>query len=171
MHPAGSGTSADLPDQIDPRGLLTFGVTGAALLIIGRLITSSGTLPHGLGLLAYAQAILLTVLYLGRLIILTPTHPVIVIPALLSGFVGRPRLVHLAWPCAAPFMRRPDDAHLRSDFHRPATGPGVRVRYDAGKLARLAPVIPSRERGLGHASRLSKSAPLSRTSPRSGSVC
>ena len=89
VHPV-AGTSTDAPSQVDPRGLLTFGVTGLALIVFGRLITSSAALPHGLGSLAYVEGALLILLYLGRLIILTPTHPVIVIPAVLSGFVAGP---------------------------------------------------------------------------------
>ena len=89
VHPFASAT-ADAPSQIDPRGLLTFGITGMAFIIIGRLISSSGTLPRGLGTLAYLQGALLILLYLGRLIILTPTHPAIVIPAIVSGFVVGP---------------------------------------------------------------------------------
>jgi hypothetical protein len=88
-HPVG-GASTDAPSQVDPRGLLTFGVTGLGLIVFGRLITSSAALPHGLGSLAYVEGALLILLYLGRLIILTPTHPVIVIPAVLSGFVTGP---------------------------------------------------------------------------------
>lgn len=90
VHPLQAGASTDVPSQIDPRGLLTFGVTGTAVIILGRLISSGGALPHGLGSLAYLQGGLLMLLYLGRLIILTPTHPLIVIPAILSGFITGP---------------------------------------------------------------------------------
>ncbi len=89
VHPF-AGASADAPSQIDPRGLLTFGVTGVAFVIIGRLIADGGGLPRGLGSLAYLQGALLILLYLGRLIILTPTHPLIVIPAIVAGFVTGP---------------------------------------------------------------------------------
>jgi len=89
VHPF-AGASADAPSQIDPRGLLTFGVTGMAFVVIGRLIADGGALPRGLGSLAYLQGALLILLYLGRLIILTPTHPVIVIPAIVAGFVTGP---------------------------------------------------------------------------------
>jgi hypothetical protein len=65
-------------------------VTGAALVVIGRLISSGGTLPRSLGSLASLQGALLILLYLGRLIILTPTHPMIVFLALLSGFITGP---------------------------------------------------------------------------------
>ncbi len=45
-----------------------------------------------MGYLAYLLALLLVVLYLGRLIVLNPSNPVILIPALLNGFVVSPAL-------------------------------------------------------------------------------
>jgi hypothetical protein len=63
-------TVSDLPNPVDPRGLLTFGVAGAALFIVGWLILRGGRFPKGLGYLAYLSAILLVALYLGPLIIL-----------------------------------------------------------------------------------------------------
>ena len=80
----------DLPNPVDPRGLLTFGVAGAALLVFSWLIGRGGRLPRGLGYLGYASAVLLLVLYLGRLIFLDPTNPVILAPALLNGFLINP---------------------------------------------------------------------------------
>ena len=91
VHPAQAGASTDAPSQIDPRGLLTFGVTGVALVVLGRLVSSGGSgLPRSLGSLGYLQGAMLIVLYLGRLIILTPTHPLIVALAVLSGFITGP---------------------------------------------------------------------------------
>ena len=81
---------ANLPSQIDPRGLLTFGVAGLSLLIFAALIQRGGQLPKGLGTLAYLLAILLIIVYLGRLIILDPTSLIIVVPAALTGFVINP---------------------------------------------------------------------------------
>lgn len=81
---------ADLPSQIDPRGLLTFGVTGIALLVFAWLITRSTQMPRALGYLGYLTAILSIVLYLGRLIVLQPSNPVILVPALLNGFILSP---------------------------------------------------------------------------------
>ena len=46
--------------------------------------------PRGLGTLGYVLAILFVVLYLGRLTILSPTHPLILVSALLSGFLVGP---------------------------------------------------------------------------------
>jgi hypothetical protein len=80
----------DLPNPVDPRGLLTFGVMGIALFTIAWLIGRDGQFPTGLGYLAYVSAILLVVLYLGRLIVFDPTSPVILVPALLNGFLINP---------------------------------------------------------------------------------
>jgi hypothetical protein len=82
---------SDLPNPIDPRGLLTFGVAGAALFVVGWLIMRGGQgFPRGLGYLAHLSAVLLMILYLGRLIVLDPTNPVILVPALLNGFLVNP---------------------------------------------------------------------------------
>ncbi len=80
----------ELPNPVDPRGLLTFGVAGAALFVISWLIGRGGRLPSRLGYLGYASAVLLLALYLGRLIVLDPTSPVILVPALLNGFLVNP---------------------------------------------------------------------------------
>lgn len=81
---------ASLPSQIDPRGLLTFGVAGVALFTIAWLIQRSGGWPRGLGYLGYLLAVLLVVIYLGRLIVLQATSPLILVPALLAGFLVNP---------------------------------------------------------------------------------
>ena len=82
----------DLPNPVDPRGLLAFGVAGAALLIVAWLVVRGGEFPRGLGYLAYLSAVLLVVLYLGRLIVLDPASLVILVPALLNGFLVNPAL-------------------------------------------------------------------------------
>jgi hypothetical protein len=80
----------DLPNPVDPRGLLTFGVAGAAVFLVSWLIRRGGRFPRGLGYLGYLSAILLLALYLGRLIVFDPTNPVILVPALLNGFLVNP---------------------------------------------------------------------------------
>ena len=80
----------DLPSPVDPRGLLTFGVAGVALLTASWLIVRGRRFPRGLGYLGYVSAILLLALYPGRLIFLDPTNPVILVPALLNGFLVDP---------------------------------------------------------------------------------
>jgi hypothetical protein len=83
-------TMPDLPNQVDPRGLLTFGVAGIALFFASWLIVRGRRFPRGLGYLGYVSAVLLLALYLGRLIVLDPTNPLILVPALLSGFLANP---------------------------------------------------------------------------------
>lgn len=82
--------NADLPSPIDPRGLLTFGVAGIGLFILSWLMTRNNDFPKGLGYLGYVSAVLMIILYLGRLIILQATSLGIVIPALLEGFIVNP---------------------------------------------------------------------------------
>ncbi len=82
----------DLPNPVDPRGLLTFGVAGIALFIFAWLVGRGRQFPRGLGYLAYLSAVLLVTLYLGRLIFLDPTNLVILVPALLNGFLVYPAL-------------------------------------------------------------------------------
>jgi len=85
-----AGFNPDLPNPIDPRGLLTFGISGIATLAVARLIRQEGSLPRNLIPIGYALSILLILLYLGRLIVLDPTNMAIVIPALLTGFIVSP---------------------------------------------------------------------------------
>ena len=80
----------DLPSQIDPRGLFSFAVSGIALLIVSCLIWKGGQLPRGLAYLGLVSAALLVILYLGRLIVLDPTNLVVLVPALLNGFLINP---------------------------------------------------------------------------------
>ena len=89
IHPPASSI-AGLPNAIDPRGLLTFGVAGLGLFILSWLMTQQMRFPKGLAYLGYLSAILMIILYLGRLIILQATSLVIVIPALLEGFIVNP---------------------------------------------------------------------------------
>jgi hypothetical protein len=80
----------NLPSAMDPRGLLTFGVTGLAMWVFAWLILRGGQLPKPLGYLGYLVAALQIILYLGRLIVFDAKNPVIVVPALVAGFVATP---------------------------------------------------------------------------------
>lgn len=82
--------NADLPSQIDPRGFLTFGVSGLALMLGSLLVSVNKKMPPGLGSLGYFAGLLSIFLYLGRLIVVDATSLVIVVPALLNGFVAGP---------------------------------------------------------------------------------
>ena len=89
IHPTAT-PNTDLPNPIDPRGLLTFGVSGIGLFVMAWLIGRTAGLPKRLGTLGYGLAVLSVVLYLGRLIVLSPRNPLIFVPALLAGFVVYP---------------------------------------------------------------------------------
>ena len=84
-HPPAS-LPADVPNPVDPRGLLTFGVTGLALLVVSRLLGGR------LQLLAVVAGALLVLVYLARLIVLSPTSPLVLLPAALAGFLVTPAL-------------------------------------------------------------------------------
>ena len=92
IHPPVSDVlaEAELPSGIDPRGLLTFGVSGLGLLVLAWQSRRSGTLPANLATVGMAVGALLIVVYLGRLIILTPTNLLVAIPAAATGLVLSP---------------------------------------------------------------------------------
>jgi hypothetical protein len=91
LHPPeGFEGLPNLPSEVDPRGLLTFGFSGLGLLIASWLIVRGGVLPRGLGYLGYLAAVLLLIIYLARLIILDPTNPLVAGPAALAGFIVNP---------------------------------------------------------------------------------
>lgn len=80
----------DLPNPIDPRGLLTFGLAGIGIFLLSQLMAQNVQFPKNLAYLGTLSAVLMIILYLGRLIILQATHLAIVIPALLEGFIVNP---------------------------------------------------------------------------------
>ena len=84
------GTSADLPSQIDPRGFLTFALTAVALGLFGWLAMRTGRLPKLLWPTGGIAAVLLLVVYFGRLIALDPHRNFIRFSAVLSGLVVLP---------------------------------------------------------------------------------
>jgi hypothetical protein len=94
LHPY-TAADANAPSAIDPRGLLTFGVSGIGLGVLSWLILRGGELPKALGYLGFLVAALQIILYLGRLVVLDATSPVIVVPALLAGFIATP--IWYAW--------------------------------------------------------------------------
>src|SRR6266496_3037816 len=89
LHPPAS-LNADLPNPIDPRGLLTFGIAGLGLFLLSWLLNQEMQFPKSFAYLGILSAVLMIILYLGRLIVLQATSLVIVIPALLEGFIVNP---------------------------------------------------------------------------------
>jgi hypothetical protein len=92
IHPPVTDVLAvnELPSAFDPRGLLTFGFAGLGLLVLAWLLRRSGTVPERLGTLGMVVGALLVVVYLGRLIVLDPTNPLVAGPAALVGFALSP---------------------------------------------------------------------------------
>ena len=84
------GAAGELPNPIDPRGLLTFGVAGIAALVLSSLLVRHPLFPSALGYLGYLAGVLLVAVYLGRLIILEPTNPLVGGPAAVLGLVVSP---------------------------------------------------------------------------------
>jgi hypothetical protein len=80
----------ELPNPVDPRGLLTFAAAGIGLLVLVWLVRSAGQLRNWVGTLGLAVGVLLILIYLGRLIILSPTNPLVAGLAGLTGFILSP---------------------------------------------------------------------------------
>jgi hypothetical protein len=92
IHPPVSDVlgQAELPNPVDPRGLMTFGVSGLGLLVLSLLARGEATLPRGLATLGVVVGVLLVIVYLGRLVFLTPTNPLVAGPAALTGLILSP---------------------------------------------------------------------------------
>src|SRR5207247_1037109 len=71
-------------------GLLTFGCAGLSLFGLSCRLTRSPHFPRALGYLGYVLAALLVIIYLARLIILSPSNPAVLLPAALAGFIVNP---------------------------------------------------------------------------------
>ena len=89
INPPG-GLNPSLPSQVDPRGLLAFGITGLAVLKASWIMGKSKNFPKNLSNLGILSGILLMVIYLGRLIVLDPTSPILKYPILIEGFLVNP---------------------------------------------------------------------------------
>jgi hypothetical protein len=83
-----------VPDvQLDPKGILRYGVAGLALLLIGWLVLRGGAFPRWLGLMAYVGGAVLVFIYVGRLYdFITPETKITLTPPFLFGFVLYPAL-------------------------------------------------------------------------------
>jgi len=88
-HPP-TAAPTDLPNAIDPRGLMTFAFSGLAIITASWVIVTGGRLPKRLGSLGLLGGVLLVLVYLGRLIILNPKSPGVLVAAVLGGFLVIP---------------------------------------------------------------------------------
>jgi hypothetical protein len=71
---------------------------------VAWLVLRGGRFPRRLGLVAALLAALLLVIYVGRLVVLDPEHPVLLVAALTTGFVVNP----LWWIWLGVALRRTD---------------------------------------------------------------
>lgn len=82
--------NADLPSQVDPRGLLSFGFLGVGILKFSFLMAKDKYFPEGLSWVGYISGALFLLIYIARLTVLNPTSPVLLYPVLLNGFIVSP---------------------------------------------------------------------------------
>lgn len=85
-----TGINTSLPSQVDPRGLLAFGLTGLGILKISYLMSKDKYFSKNLSFLGYVSGALLVLIYLARLTVLDPTNPLLLYPVLLNGFIAGP---------------------------------------------------------------------------------
>ena len=82
------GGTTNLPSQIDPRGLLTFGFAGLSIAAFTWLMSGAAGWPSRFVYLGFASAVLLVLIYLFRLI--APNSQAVLAPAALEGFIVNP---------------------------------------------------------------------------------
>jgi hypothetical protein len=92
----------DVPNQLDPRGILTFGLGGVSILAMTRVLQRLQHTPGVLSLAGYLSGVVLIAVYAGRLFIVYPKSGLIAVPAVLAGLVLLPAwyswLGLLVWP-------------------------------------------------------------------------
>ena len=96
IHPPASNvlSLAEYPNSVDPRGFATFGLVGLSFLVVATLMGRSDRYPRGLARVGQVLGVVMIVIYLGRLVILDPTNPVVRV-ALAAGVISN--TVFLAW--------------------------------------------------------------------------
>ncbi len=104
IHPPGQ--TNPFPSAIDPRGLGTFGLTGISILGFSYLMSKDASIPRRLAYLGYLSGALLVLIYLARLIILSASNPLVLVPAGLEGFIVNP-----AWYIWLGFVLRREVVH------------------------------------------------------------
>jgi hypothetical protein len=100
LHPPGTPLTG--PNPIDPRGFLTFGVTGLALLKLSWAGMTAAGLPRPLLYLGFVLGVVLLLIYLARLVVLDATSMLVLGPALAGavlspiwyGWLGYTLLTH-----------------------------------------------------------------------------
>jgi hypothetical protein len=90
VRPEEAGTLTG-PFPVDPRGLMTFGVSGMGVLVLSWVATRSDAFPRTLGRLGLVLGVLLVVVYLARLIVFDAND------LLVLGSAAAAALVSVAW--------------------------------------------------------------------------
>jgi len=90
LNPPTGAPDASLPFPTDPRGLMTFGISGIGVLALSWATLRETAIPRRLAWLGIALGVLLIVVYLGRLIVLDPNSPLILAPAGLAAIIVSP---------------------------------------------------------------------------------
>lgn len=92
LHPPSPDvlTTSNYPSPIDPRGLATFGFAGLGLVLFAWLMSQTKTFPARLAQLGYLAGVLSILIYLARLIILTPSNPLVLAVAGVTGLIVNP---------------------------------------------------------------------------------
>jgi hypothetical protein len=80
----GLAAEGDFPNPVDPRGFLTFGVTAAAVALFASLLAGR------LRLVGFVFAVLLAILWIGRLVGGDADDVALLVPAALAGLVANP---------------------------------------------------------------------------------
>jgi hypothetical protein len=80
----GTPETSDLPNAVDPRGFLAFGVTAAAVALFAWLLAGR------LRTIGFVFAALLAILWIGRLSGGDADDAALLLPAALAGFVANP---------------------------------------------------------------------------------
>ena len=88
IHPPNQ--TINFPSPVDPRGLGTFGLTGASLLAFSYLMQRDRSFPRGLVALGYVSGVLLVLIYISRLTILEASNLLVLAPAGIEGFLVNP---------------------------------------------------------------------------------
>jgi hypothetical protein len=84
-------------NPVDPRGFLTFAVTGLAAVVLSWLILRSKAFPSSAGYLGVLSGVLLILLYITYLTILNPLNPLVLFLVLFSGFIQPVWYIWIGW--------------------------------------------------------------------------
>lgn len=76
------------PAEVDPRGLMTFGVSGIGVLVLSWVATRAAAFPRWLGRLGLLLGVLLVLVYLARLIIFDAGNPLVLGSAAAAAVVS-----------------------------------------------------------------------------------